>query len=267
MKFSVITVNYNNLEGLRKTAASVLCQTCHDYEWLIIDGGSTDGSRELIESHQAHLSYWCSEPDHGVYHAMNKGIARAHGDYLLFLNSGDALYDPEVLQKVADLQSEADILAGKALRTDNSQILHVYDESVFMQLYVDTFSHQATFIKRSLFQDLSYDEHLKIVSDWKFWMESVIFRNAQVEYMDVVVALQDMSGVSSDHNVAGARLQRRERDQVLETLFPPRLRQELDNYQQLRQSPYVVYGNRLRERAPFLYAVGCRLLRLVAKLV
>ena len=267
MKFSIITVNYNNINGLQRTVNSVICQIFKDFEWIIIDGGSTDGSKELLERYQNYFAYWCSEPDNGVYHAMFFGISQAHGDYLLFLNSGDAFYDHDVLQKVVDLQSDADIISGKAIRTDNGQILHLYDESVFMQLYSDTLSHQASFIKRSLFNDQKYDESLKIVSDWKFWMETIVFGNAKVAFIDVVVVLQDMSGLSSDYNLVGVKQQQEERDIILGNLFPPRLRQELDIYQQMRQSPYVVYGNHIREKAPFLYAIGCRLLKLVARFV
>ncbi len=267
MKYSIITVNFNNVNGLQRTVNSVICQIFKDFEWIIIDGGSTDGSKKLLERYQNYFAYWCSEPDNGVYHAMNKGISLAHGDYLLFLNSGDAFYDQDVLQKVFDLQSDADIISGKAIRTDNGQILHQYDESVFMQLYSDTLSHQASFIKRSLFNNQKYDESLKIVSDWKFWMETIVFGNAKVAYIDVVVVLQDMSGLSSDHNLVGVKKQQEERDIILGNLFPPRLRQELDIYQQMRQSPYVVYGNHIREKAPFLYAIGCRLLKLVARFV
>ena len=89
MKLSIITVNLNNLEGLKKTYESVVCQTFTDYEWLVIDGGSTDGSREFIEQHQDKFAYWCSEPDKGIYNAMNKGIVKAKGEYLNFMNSGD----------------------------------------------------------------------------------------------------------------------------------------------------------------------------------
>ena len=89
MKLSIITVNLNNLEGLKKTYESVVSQTFTDYEWLVIDGGSTDGSREFIEQHQDKFAYWCSEPDKGIYNAMNKGIVRAKGEYLNFMNSGD----------------------------------------------------------------------------------------------------------------------------------------------------------------------------------
>ena len=84
MKLSIITINYNNKAGLQRTIDSVICQTCKDFEWIVIDGGSTDGSKQLIEQYQSHFAYWCSEPDNGVYHAMNKGITHAKGEYLLF---------------------------------------------------------------------------------------------------------------------------------------------------------------------------------------
>ena len=77
MKLSIITINYNNKAGLQKTIDSVVAQTWRDFEWIIIDGGSTDGSKELIEQYQQHFAYWCSEPDKGVYNAMNKGIDKA----------------------------------------------------------------------------------------------------------------------------------------------------------------------------------------------
>ena len=99
MKLSIITINYNNLAGLQRTIDSVVCQTWHDYEWIIIDGGSSDGSKELIEQYQEYITYWCSEPDKGIYNAMNKGIDHAHGDYLIFMNSGDAFASKKCIRK------------------------------------------------------------------------------------------------------------------------------------------------------------------------
>ena len=84
MKYSIITINYNNCDGLRKTIESVISQSYKDYEFIIIDGGSTDGSRDVIEQHSRSIDYWVSEPDKGVYNAMNKGIRQAKGDYLNF---------------------------------------------------------------------------------------------------------------------------------------------------------------------------------------
>ena len=99
-KISIITVNYNDREGLKKTIESVINQTWQDFEFIIIDGGSTDGSREVIEQYKDKIDYWISEPDKGIYNAMNKGIKAASGEFLLFLNSGDRLIDKNITEKV-----------------------------------------------------------------------------------------------------------------------------------------------------------------------
>ena len=96
-ELSIITINLNNCAGLQKTLDSVFAQTFTDYEYLVIDGGSTDGSAELIKKQENKFVYCVSEKDNGIYHAMNKGIRKATGDYLLFLNSGDYLVNDEVL--------------------------------------------------------------------------------------------------------------------------------------------------------------------------
>ncbi len=88
MKYSVITINYNNKEGLTHTLNSVINQSCKDYKSIIIDGQSTDGCVDAIKEYTSHITYWVSEKDKGVYHAMNKGIAKAHGEYCIFMNSG-----------------------------------------------------------------------------------------------------------------------------------------------------------------------------------
>ncbi|MDR2910496.1 MAG: glycosyltransferase [Bacteroidales bacterium] len=91
MKLSIITINLNNVAGLQKTIESVVKQTFTDYEYIVIDGGSTDGSADIIKQHANKITYWVSEPDKGIYNAMNKGIRVAKGEYCLFLNSGDWL--------------------------------------------------------------------------------------------------------------------------------------------------------------------------------
>src|SRR5688572_27521016 len=98
-KISIITINYNNLDGLKRTVDSVVNQTWQEFEYIVIDGGSTDGSGAYIESKSKHFHYWVSEPDKGIYNAMNKGIVKATGEYLLFLNSGDHFFNDTVLEK------------------------------------------------------------------------------------------------------------------------------------------------------------------------
>ena len=97
MKFSIITVNYNNKEGLRKTIESVIHQTFRDFEFIVIDGGSTDGSDDVLKEYDAQIDYWVSEPDGGIYQGMNKGIKKATGEYLNFMNSGDCFYASNIL--------------------------------------------------------------------------------------------------------------------------------------------------------------------------
>lgn len=266
MKLSIITVNYNNKAGLQETIDSLLSQTWNDYEWIIIDGGSTDGSRELIEQYQDYFAYWCSEPDKGVYHAMNKGVAKARGEYVNFMNSGDTFYNEYVLQKISDLQSDADIISGQAVRKDNQELLHKSKGSLFMQLYTGTISHQGAFIKRKLLTEKPYDENLKIVSDWKFWIQTIIWDDAIVKVTDVIVAIQDMTGISSDYSSRNMEIQKYEREKVLNEFFPFLLRKELDNYQQISQSPYTQYENYLRRENHALYAVGWRVLKFFVNL-
>ena len=255
MKLSIITINYNNKEGLQKTIASVICQTWKDYEWIVIDGGSTDGSRGLIEQYQEHFTYWCSEPDKGIYNAMNKGAAKAKGEYLLFLNSGDALYNKNVLQQVDDMYLDVDIISGQVERMDNHQLLRIYDESILMQLYQNTLNHQGTFIKRRLFDDLRYDENYKIVSDWKFWLEAIIWRNASVKVISLLVSKQDVTGISSDSLYVN--LDKKERKEVMDRLLPNVIQKELQDYQTLRNSSYVYDMNYL-ERNFYGVFVGLR---------
>lgn len=259
---SIITINYNNRDGLQKTIDSVICQTWRDYEWVIIDGGSTDGSKELIEQYQEHFAYWCSEPDKGVYNAMNKGISKAKGEYLLFLNSGDVLYDNSVFEKVANVGSHADIVSGQVERMDNGRLLRRYDKSIFMQLYNDTLNHQGTFIKRCLFENLKYDENLKVVSDWKFWIDSVVINNATVDVIDVMVAKQDMTGISSN-----GVLLKEERMNLINGYFPQLLQMELTKYNQIRKSVYYQRLIYLKENSQFLYNLIMRILALFVKMV
>lgn len=261
MKLSIITINYNNKAGLQRTIDSVICQTWHDFEWIVIDGGSTDGSKQLIEQYQSHFAYWCSEPDNGVYHAMNKGITHAKGEYLLFLNSGDALYDDNVLQKVDDVHSSADIISGQAVRMDTNELLRHYDKNLLMQLYHDTLNHQATLIKRDLFKDTCYDENLKIVSDWKFWLEAILWKKASVDVVDVIVTKQDMTGISSDQ-----KKEYEERECVLQQLMPSVLKDSLDSFQKIRVSPYNIYGEKIYDKSRFMYQVGYRFLQVLSKI-
>lgn len=262
MKLSIITINYNNKAGLQKTIDSVVCQTWKDYEWIIIDGGSTDGGRELIEKYQQHFAFWCSEPDRGVYHAMNKGVVKSKGEYLLFLNSGDVLYNEHVLKKISLILSDTDIILGNVIRADNHIFNIKYDKNLFYQLYTTSFNHQGAFIRRALLNKNPYDENFRIVSDWKFLFQTLIQENVTVEFSEEIVAIQDMTGISSDRsNKENVALNRYEREMVLNELFSPFLRKVFNDYVRYYKSPYNKYGEFLKKNSNTLYVIGRRFLK------
>ena len=203
MTLSIITINYNNREGLQRTIDSVLAQTWKDFEWIVIDGGSTDGSRELIEQYHKHFAYWCSEPDKGVYNAMNKGIARAKGEYLNFMNSGDTFYEEETLKKVFNKSRNADVLYGDCMQVfGNRTELSRYPQCMELYaLYGRPICHQTMMIRSQLLKDSGYDESYRICADYKHSLEMAM-RGATFEHVGTVVCRYDMSGISSQRTEA-----------------------------------------------------------------
>lgn len=221
MLFSIITINYNNREGLLKTIKSVLEQSFDDYEYIIIDGGSTDGSIDILKEYAIHLDYWVSERDRGIYHAMNKGVGYAQGEYCVFMNSGDSFYSKEVLKQVAAMGFEDDIIVGDVVSTKDGKVIPTRParELSLYHLYSVSIPHQASFIRTSLLHKYPYDDNLKIASDWKFFLQTIILDNCSFRYIDVIVAEYDYNGISTQ-NVEALRL---EKNQILDSLFPQRI--------------------------------------------
>lgn len=202
MKLSIITINYNNKEGLKETIDSVMTQTTREFEWIIIDGGSIDGSKELIEDHSEYISYFVSESDNGIYNAMNKGIAASHGDYIQFLNSGDALYEKDTLEKVLPCLKNKDIYVGKIISRGKSNESTAIQsdfspESILDKLTFTWIPHQASFFKSSIFIQYGlYREDQKIVSDWWFFFRSLVIGNASIDSLPYTIAYYDTNGIS-----------------------------------------------------------------------
>jgi glycosyltransferase involved in cell wall biosynthesis len=204
-KLTIITINRNNAEGLKKTIGSVLLQSYNAVEFIIVDGASTDESLDVILQYKDIKHYsWISEPDSGVYEAMNKGIRAANGEYLLFLNSGDFLVDSKVLHDVFSVNHHADILCGRCQVSRNGITVWTSNPPnniTFGTLYYDGLSHQSTFIKRSLFYSLGmYREDYKYNSDIDFWYRSIILNGASTEKLDVLIADYNLDGISSKEN-------------------------------------------------------------------
>lgn len=232
MLYTIITINYNNTNGLRRTIESVVVQSCRNFEYIVIDGGSTDGSVDVIKEYSTEIDFWVSEKDHGIYHAMNKGVILSHGDYCIFMNSGDCFYDSSVLEKVSCNLNNEDVIVGKVVINDNYDIISPpppKNELTFYHLYSGAIPHQGSFIKRELLIKYPYDEKLKISSDWKFFVQTLIIDNCSIDYIDVFIARYDLNGFSSSN----PELMRKEKDEVLASMFPPRV---IADYQRMKQS-------------------------------
>ena len=220
-KISIITINYNNLEGLQKTIASVSSQTWQEFEHIIIDGGSTDGSVEYIVSNALLFKYWVSEPDKGVYHAMNKGIAQAHGEYLLFLNSGDHFFSAKVLeQNHQSIKDQAIIYFNLQVVEGNQVFIKDYPEVLSFSYFVkDTLPHPATFIAKNAFEKTNlYNEELRIISDWKFFIDAICKLNLTYKKINTTLSTFYIGGMSS--NPANRAIKHDEKHQVLQQDYP-----------------------------------------------
>lgn len=261
MRFIIITINYNNAEGLRKTLASVASQTFHDFEHIIVDGGSTDGSVEIIREYadneiislqgykatrqekngkvddtlpnrpiasspNRHEICWISEPDKGIYNAMNKGIEIALGkrivnsfnrselvedkkiigrtgvgsEYVLFLNSGDYLIDTNVLQMVDDTNMQADVCYFDAIFTKQGEpyLTRTYPDSLSLRFFLsDSLCHQATFYQLSALSEYEgYDEQYKLIGDWALNVKLIVLNNCSIQHYPSVTTCYEIGGLS-----------------------------------------------------------------------
>lgn len=204
MKLSIITINLNDKKGLQKTIDSVVSQTFTDYEFIIIDGKSTDGSVELIEQYKDKVSYWVSEKDSGIYNAQNKGIQQAKGEYLYFLNSGDALYENTALEKVFADDPHEPFICGSfymeregKLEADTSYKDRDWHLAIY-EIFSGFLCHQAFFIHRSNFEKYGlYDESLRVVADWKLFFQGIAIDRLAVRYVDAFIVIYNMEGFST----------------------------------------------------------------------
>ena len=278
MKLSIITINYNNAEGLRKTLASVASQTYPNIEHIIVDGASTDGSVEVIREYENQLNIthstihllWSSEPDNGIYDAMNRGIRKATGEYVQILNSGDLLAAGDVTEKmVAALngalingdaspscfQNRIPIFYGNMLKSyDGKTIISrdtcggkMYTPESFLYFYKGTLNHDCAYIRRDLFEKYGlYNEQMRICSDWEWYVRAIVLGGEKPVYTNIDVTIFDMNGVSESYG-KNAELIKKERREYLESILPASVLRDYDNYafpilQYQRLKKYHLWG-------------------------
>ncbi|WP_296623721.1 glycosyltransferase family 2 protein [Marivirga sp.] len=252
-KISIITISYNNKEGLSKTINSVLNQSYKYIEYLVIDGGSNDGTVDLLKSYDSDIDHWVSESDKGIYNAMNKGIQAASGEYLLFLNSGDVLLENSTIEKASQGLC-ADIVYGD-LVINKSGVLREKrypDILTFEYLWKSHLPHPASFIKKELFQRCGlYNENNKIVSDQEFFITALIKGNASYKHLNFPITKFEFDGISSkDEN---RNLIKQERVTFFNKHFPLLITnfQELDHLKKIQSSRVVKKALKFRKVLTF----------------
>lgn len=200
-KISIITINYNNLEGLKKTVESVVNQTWKEYEYIVIDGGSTDGSVAYIESQSGKIDYWVSEPDTGIYNAMNKGILKATGEYVTFMNSGDCFLSLSTLQLCGALfcNYRADVFYGQIKIDDALTERTIVYPSTLTLAYLQkmVINHQACFfLLDTLLKFNGYDQKYKLAADYHYYLK--LYVNGKTFHPILFPTVKyDVTGVSS----------------------------------------------------------------------
>jgi len=203
---SIITINKNNVTGLEKTIQSVVCQTSDDFEYIIIDGASDDGSVEIIQKYENNINFWVSESDTGIYNAMNKGIRKAHGKFCLFLNSGDWLISPETLDNVfKEIKgNSSDIFYSDVILSDG-RTKHFQKLETIYHLLATRLNHQNAIIRRSLFfEHLFYNEELCISSDWEFFLNEFSNYKSVFHKLKTNISVYDIQGISNQNEKRNA---------------------------------------------------------------
>lgn len=199
MKISIITVNKNNAEGLRNTISSIKLQNRNLIEFIIVDGESIDDSLIVINQNRDIIDHLISEPDSGIYDAMNKGLEIATGEYLIFLNSGDIFYDSNVLNNFVKKGYTQDFVLGGVCFVSGSMCYKSYlPKKMCFFDFIEGVCHQGTFIKRSIFLKLGkYNLKYKITADWALLIEAILFKKCSYIVYRECISYYNLDGLSS----------------------------------------------------------------------
>ena len=195
---TIVTINLNNKEGLKRTIESVINQSFFNkIEYVIIDGGSTDGSVDVIKEYDDNIAYWCSEPDGGIFPAMNKSIEHINGDYVLYLNSGDILNKNNVIERVYG-ELDKDIVYGNEYKVNNKRTLARFPDNLNENFFKKSaLPHQSTFIRAELLKERGYSEKWKVLGDWSWLRERIMVDKVSYKHLNFPISDYDLNGFST----------------------------------------------------------------------
>ena len=238
-KLSIITINFNNLSGLEKTSKSIHLQTYLDYEWLVVDGGSTDGSLDFIKTIANSRLKYISEKDDGIYDAQNKGIQNTTGEYLLFLNSGDSFYQNNSLESIFLQNPKEDFLYFDLYM--NEEIIKYPQKIDYLFLFTNIINHQSQIIHRSVFEKYGlYNKEYSFSADYDFLLR--IFRDFKISYkhFPIVLSSYDTTGVTS--SIENQNLIHKEKNEIRKQNIPYEILTPLQEYVLLEKN-YLAIKN------------------------
>lgn len=253
-QLSIITIAYNNISGLKATFESVVNQSAKDYEFIIIDGGSSDGTKEFLEQNTASISYWVSEPDKGIYNAMNKGIKVAKGDYLLFLNSGDLFSDSRILELVLPQLTGEDLVYGDAYyETPERKYKYKIPRKITLgTLLKEPICHQSAFFRREfMIENGCYDESNRIASDHIFNLKVFIEGSPTQKHIPIYISVFDKTGVSCTNPNLGFD----EINRFLDKTLSKELQQMALDYDEYQQFYHSLWGKYARKIKSWFYKI------------
>jgi len=196
-KISVVTVCYNVSDSIEKTILSVINQKYSNIEYIIVDGGSKDGTIDIIKKYEDHIAKWVSEPDKGIYDAMNKAIDMATGEWINFMNAGDMFVDCNVLKALSEVFEERhDVIYGNTIFYGRGKQKLRKGQKIHKQL--PRFVHQSSFVLTSLTKERKYDLNYKIAADHAFFY-NLYKEGKEFFYVDQVISMFNNDGISANH--------------------------------------------------------------------
>lgn len=238
--FTVVTVCLNEADKIRRTCESIARQTHGNHEWIVVDGGSTDGTLDILAEYRDSMTRLLSEPDDGLYHAMNKGLSLAKGEYVVFMNGGDAFTDGEVLARVGACE-DADLIYGDVHLEATASDVSYPDQLPPCYLLNNSLPHQACYYRRNLIKDMGgYDTSLAIAADYDLNVRLLEIERIPHHHINRPLAFFDPDGISSDP--LQRSLRKRENHEVRMRYFPSyrrslkAMRQSLRNFIGCRKS-------------------------------
>ncbi len=199
LNFSIVTICRNEVNKIRNTCESICGQAFTDFEWIVIDGASTDGTKDVLKNYQNRITVLVSEPDNGIYHAMNKGISYAKGEYIIFMNGGDYFADTLALEKVAKAPRKS-IIYGDLLFDGKETTVKKYPDVLPPRfLLKNMLPHQASFFRRSLFERFGgLDESFRIAGDYELFVRLLEVHRVSTHHLAKVLAVFSDDGISKD---------------------------------------------------------------------